>query len=631
MLAGKIKDRSRLATAYSYKGLNYVAKGNDTVALKFYDQSLSIARGTRNDKQEANVLHNTGQSYFNLSDYPHALEIQKQAFDLYKKLDDKQGMAAALNSIGVIFLYLSDYPNALNNYLDALRIYEQLGSRKDIGKIFSNLGIIYYHLENYDTALMYHFRALDIFEKAGERYSMQNTLANIGNTYDNAGKPEKALAYYKQALSINEKLGNNRGIASDLINTGIVYYGMADYAKAFTYLKKSLKLYEQLKDKYGMGVAYTYLSGAYSQAPADILMQEGVKPSQRYIKALACQQKGLQLAQEIGNLYSQSESWGNLSDIYAGKKDFARSLEAYKNHITLRDSIFSREKKSQISRMQMQYEFDKREAAAKAEADKKEALAAAEIRRQHQIRNSIMTGAGVLLMMAVISFIFYKRKRDAEERQKEAELEAQVADTEMKALRAQMNPHFIFNSLNSISDYISKHDPVTADRYLTKFSKMMRLILEYSDHREISLAEDLKALELYMQLESLRLNNKFTYEIKIDEHIDQETTMVPPLILQPFVENSIWHGIARKQGRGRILVEISREEKMINCIIEDNGVGRKMQDKAGLDDKRSLGMKLTKSRIDIMNNNRGADSTVTLFDLAEGLRVELKLPLILNF
>ncbi len=225
--------------------------------------------------------------------------------------------------------------------------------------------------------------------------------------------------------------------------------------------------------------------------------------------------------------------------------------------------------------------------------------------------------------------------RDALEKQKEAELKSQVSDTEMKALRAQMNPHFIFNSLNSISDYIAKNNTKVADEYLTKFATLMRLVLENSEKKEVPLFEDLKALELYMQLETLRLKDKFTYEIEVDDTIDKENTMVPPLILQPFVENSIWHGIAKKQGIGNIFIHIKKEGEMVSCIVEDNGVGRQvtdgiiaLKDNSG---KRSLGMKITKERIDIINKVKNANAFVKLTDLEQGTRVEVKLPLELSF
>ena len=632
-LATSLHDQKRLGSVYNYMALNYTNQGNDTTALEFFNKCLAIRKHANDEKGIATVTHNMGISYFNLANYPLALKCQRDALDIFKKTNNNAGMASSLNSMGVIFLYLSDYPKALDHYFKALHIYEQSGDEASKGNAFTNIGLVYNKLDNYDKALEYYFKASNISKKYGDQYNLQNSLTNIGNTYDNSGDAAKALSFYKQALVINEKLGNNRGIASNLINTGIVYSGLENYGMALDYLKKSLKLYEQLNDKYGMSIALSYISQAYAEAPADVLAAYGINLSERYEHAITLQQKGLHMAQATGNLITESEAWGNLSEIYTNNKDFSKALVAYKNYISIRDSIFSNEKRSEISRMAMQYDFDKKETIAKADADKRQALANAEIRKQRIVKNAIAAGAGLLVLAIVFIFAIYKKKRDAVEMHKDAEFKAQVADTEMKALRAQMNPHFIFNSLNSISDYISKQDVKTADRYLTKFAKMMRLILENSEHKQISLAEDLKALELYMQLEALRLNDKFSYEIKIDSDIDQDITMVPPLILQPFVENSIWHGIAQKEGRGKILIEIKKENEMINCAVEDNGVGRNqlMQYEQNQISKKSLGMKITRSRIDILNQPGKTKGAVELLDLAKGMRVEIRLPLALNF
>ena len=251
------------------------------------------------------------------------------------------------------------------------------------------------------------------------------------------------------------------------------------------------------------------------------------------------------------------------------------------------------------------------------------------------VKQSIIWGGTILMMAAITSFIFYKRKRDAGQLQKEAEFRAEVTDTEMKALRTQMNPHFIFNSLNSIIDYISRNDTGAANHYLSKFARLMRMILENSESKEVSLADDLKALELYMQLEGMRMNNGFSYNILVDDAIDIENTLVPPLLLQPFVENSIWHGISKKEGGGKILIHIKKEGDMINCVVEDNGVGRTQNARIPDDDqpgeKKSLGIKITRARIDIVNKIKKTRAVVEVSDLAEGTRVEVKLPLELSF
>jgi len=209
----------------------------------------------------------------------------------------------------------------------------------------------------------------------------------------------------------------------------------------------------------------------------------------------------------------------------------------------------------------MQYDFDKKEAKIKADTEKQQAIAAAKLSDQKIITN-ISIAAGILFIIAgAIIFIAYKRKRDTDEKLSNAEFNTHIAETEMKALRAQMNPHFIFNSLNSISDYIQRHDIKKADEYLTAFARLMRHILENSENSMVKLADDIYALQLYMELEALRLNKKFEYNIIIDESIDKENTLLPPLILQPFVENSIWHGLTQKEGIGKIKVHIKKRKQ----------------------------------------------------------------------
>lgn len=212
---------------------------------------------------------------------------------------------------------------------------------------------------------------------------------------------------------------------------------------------------------------------------------------------------------------------------------------------------------------------------------------------------------------------------------------AEIADTEMKALRAQMNPHFIFNSLNSIRHYNAQNNTKLADEYLVKFSMLMRQVFENSDHKKVSLADDLNALELYMQIESARLNHKFDYQIKVDNVIDKENTMIPPLLLQPFVENSIWHGISPKEGNGMITIGISMQSEMIRCTVEDNGVGIKKNSIEECFEQRDKhkpsGFLITQTRINLMNKIQNSNASLRLFPLNNGTKVEINLPLELNF
>jgi len=211
-----------------------------------------------------------------------------------------------------------------------------------------------------------------------------------------------------------------------------------------------------------------------------------------------------------------------------------------------------------------------------------------------------------------------------------------MAEVEMQALRAQMNPHFIFNCLNSINRYIVKSDQTTASLYLTKFAKLMRLILDNSNSKNVILSNELEALRLYIEMEALRFDKKFSYEIKVEANLGPDTIEVPPLIIQPYVENAIWHGLLHKEDDGHLSIRLSMAgESMLQCIIEDNGIGREkakeLKSKTATS-RKSLGMQLTESRLGLLNKYAQVNASVEIIDLqngghqALGTKVILKIP-----
>lgn len=639
-LATLIAQPVKLASAYMHKGLNHAAKGEDSLALTLYQQALRLHRQANNPSGAAKVLHNLGLIYQGQSHYLEALNHHQQAAGLFRQLGDQKRLAAVLNSVGVDYMYLNDYAKAVATYFDVLKLGERAGNKLSIAHALNNIGLIYKRMEQYDKALYYHRKALQGYRQADNQPMVASALSNMASAYDFLQQPARALDYYNQALTINRSTANQRGIASDLLNIGIVYHDQGQYGRALPYLQRSLRLYEQLGNKHSMNIALDYLGDWYAKAPVNLLKRLGVLPTHRYDKALVYQQQALRMAQEIGAIDLQSGSWENLSRTYAATGQYARSLAAYKRYVTLRDSVLNLENRTAIARKEMQFAFEKKQALALAEHAKRQAVTKAELKQQQTERNAALGGGGLLLIASAVGFVLYKRKRESDQHRKESELKAEIADTEMKALRAQMNPHFIFNSLNSISDYVVKNDTKTADYYLAKFAKLMRLILEHSEKKQVTLADDLQALELYMQLEALRMPHRFTYQIQVDDDLDPDETLIPPLLLQPFVENSIWHGLAWKEGAGKITIHIRRDGEMIHCIVEDNGVGRQRAQAAKtsteIDERKSLGMKITTARIALMNQQRPVSrrteaSAVLLSDLAEGTRVEVKLPLELSF
>ena len=216
------------------------------------------------------------------------------------------------------------------------------------------------------------------------------------------------------------------------------------------------------------------------------------------------------------------------------------------------------------------------------------------------------------------------------------ETKQQMADIEMQALRAQMNPHFIFNCLNSINRYIVKSDQATASLYLTRFAKLIRLILDNSNNKTVTLSNELEALKLYIEMESIRFEKQFTYKIIVDPEVHPDHVYVPPLIIQPYVENAIWHGLLHKEEAGVLSVSVNRKTpSLLECVIEDNGVGREkareLKSKSASSGK-SLGMKLTESRLALLNKHADWNASVEIVDLmspeglAVGTKVILRIP-----
>ncbi len=245
----------------------------------------------------------------------------------------------------------------------------------------------------------------------------------------------------------------------------------------------------------------------------------------------------------------------------------------------------------------------------------------------------------LILLIAALLYM-YNRMRIAQVRKEEklkASFQQQIATTEMKALRAQMNPHFIFNSLNSIQKYILQNDHFAASQYLTKFSRLIRLILDHSNQNNILLSSELDLLKLYIEMESLRFDNKFNYEIIVDKEVNAETIEIPSMLIQPYVENAIWHGLLHKDEKGNLLVHFEKNiENNLVVTITDNGIGREkaaaLKSKQVLK-KKSYGMQITEDRIDIINRTQLIQATCTIVDLkdeignATGTSVILTLPI----
>jgi sensor histidine kinase YesM len=222
--------------------------------------------------------------------------------------------------------------------------------------------------------------------------------------------------------------------------------------------------------------------------------------------------------------------------------------------------------------------------------------------------------------------------RQLESHRVQIELERQAAELEMQALRAQMNPHFIFNCLSSINRFILKNESKTASNYLTRFSRLIRMVLINSTKQMITLEDDLQMLRLYLEMEQMRFKDAFEFSITYQNVIDDDNIFIPPLLIQPFCENAIWHGLMHRDGPGKLEINLGLENNILHCTITDNGVGREKAEEIkskSAEKEKSLGLKITTDRLALLNKEKGVNTSYKIEDLydedgnAAGTKVEL--------
>ncbi len=294
-----------------------------------------------------------------------------------------------------------------------------------------------------------------------------------------------------------------------------------------------------------------------------------------------------------------------------------------KKYIDLKDSL---DNKKALWRLNMKLSNYKSAALdAKKEADI--ALNKQKLKEGVFVRNSLIGGLVLLFLIGVFAFrnLHLKRKNERLRLQKDLELqklqsEQKQTELEMQALRAQMNPHFIFNCLSSINRFIIKNENKAASKYLTRFSRLMRMVLINSKKPLISLEDELQMLRLYLEMERLRFKNAFSYRISFLNEMDADNLFIPPLLLQPFCENAIWHGLMNKDDEGMLEINMENMENFLKCTITDNGVGRK---KAGelktktAEKEKSMGLKITTDRLSLINGENNIQSFFKIEDLAD--------------
>ncbi len=625
-LCTRIKSDVKLATAYYAKARNLSSDGQDSLAIVNYQIAYDLNKKVGKELACGTMLYNMGISFYNLSYYKKATEMHTKALAIFKKLKNEKGISAALNSLGIVAMELSDYSHAIEYYLESLDLAKRNNDSTVMANTLMNIGIVYKNIGDLNKAITYMNNALRIYQQQSNNLYIAKAFNNIANVYGEMKQPAKALEYYDKALEINKQSDYEYGIASNYINMGIELRQLNRFTQAYQSLQKAEALFFKIDDKNNYAIALKTKASLLLAAPDSTLLQLGIASPQKtaIVKSLLNQAKDIFIITE--DYASLADVNDDLCRLYENSGDYKNAFTHYKQYVACRDCVLIDEHKIEIEKREMKYDFDLREQELKVANIQKQA----ELEYEQVNRQYTLAGGIALLLISGGFFISYKRRKDALHKRKEAELNASRVESELKALRLQMNPHFMFNSLNSITNFIDQHKTETASNYSVKFAKLMRMVLENSESPEVPLADELQSTELYLSLEALRLKPKLTYTINMESSLDAENIMIPSMLLQPFVENSIIHGISPLSDGGTVSISIRQQEQWLFINIDDNGVGISPE-KPAMTERKSMAIRISNDRIALFNERHQTHASIEYEQLNPGTRVVIKIPLTLQF
>jgi tetratricopeptide (TPR) repeat protein len=618
--ARKLKYIQGIAEALSYKGRIEVISDNFSAAEKLFRQSISWYRKTLNKKKLATSYAGLGYSLFAQSNFQDAIKNLDTCIKLSTQLEDSLNIWRSLNISTEIYHESGDNEKAFEKLSELHRFLSKHSNTRWKALELTKIGESYKYIEDYPAALKYFTQAYQITKP--DNYD----LLHLGEILSLNKKFDSADYYYSRVDTGDDK----RILRFYLFAIGENYFAQNQYNNALKNFLRSLPYHQQSADHNPemqtlLSIAKTYL-------------------------ALGNNEFAFKYAREALAMATQTDARQNIRDAYkilSAVYDYWHQSDSayfyYKQYTILNDSVVNERVKGKLAA----YSFEEKIELLNKEKE----IQQIELQKQSFLKNILIGGIIILLLLAaiIVRNIALRRRNEAHRRElvenelqfqklesekSKAELRHQATKLEMQALRAQMNPHFIFNCLSSINGFILKNESESASDYLTKFSRLIRMVLTNSKKSFITLEDELEMLRIYLEMERLRFQYSFDYHIRFKNEIDPENIFIPSLLLQPFAENAIWHGLMHKEGNGYLEIALSPEEKILICTITDNGIGRykaaQIKSKSAAKQK-SMGLQITAERLALLNQDRNVQTSFDIEDItddrgkAAGTKVTLRM------
>ncbi len=605
------------AKAYRNLGrIKLITMADFLSAEKYFEMSLELFIKTGDDQQIAWAWGAVGCSKWVLCKFPEAMKAFEKAEHLFKKTGDTTNLVGTYD-----YMFSTEFQRG--NYAKSL---EYILKRQDLTgeEDYLNLGDLYDALGDTETAEQYR-RKIHLNDLGLMKYYFIAESFCRKNQYDSALHYYRLFSYHVEGKVVS---GIDFGLSQ-------VHLGLKNYDSALIHLNRNLIISKKSSDQNQVMRVLLILTKTY-------------KETGNYVSAIKNGRHLLLMATETGARQFIRDAHFLLYELFDILHNKDSAYLHLKKYTTIKDSIDLHLAAQKLAVYKTKSEREQAQSRINALNDEKK-FHQQQIKQTAQQKKFLIAGIIAVLLIAVVLFryILLKRKNERlrlehelelqqlENEKTKAELQQQATELEMQALRAQMNPHFIFNCLSSINRFILKNEAETASDYLTKFSRLIRLILQNSQVAFIPLESELETLQLYLELEALRFNHHFDYKIVVADGLDISVIKVPPLIIQPYAENAIWHGLMQKEEKGRLEIELFQQDEVLCCKISDDGIGRKkaaeLKSKSASDYK-SMGMQITASRIELLQSSKRRESPVTINDLvppdgrAAGTEVIIKMP-----
>ena len=591
--------------------MDYFDKGKACI-----DTALAICRERRMEAPPRLTLLMAEHSFVT-GDSRNALVYAEKALQQTESRGDEDVHARALFFLGKYYAR-TGYFNESLEYLEKAIAFSKKNRIKGVlpRSYFTQAREVYYLMrqwENYIPSLQ-NLIAESVAE-ADTSYLIRGYYF-LGSRHADTLRPWRDFRLADSLLKKSYKLASIRKdsglMAGSLANMGWNFYAESMY-------DSSLYCYEE-------ALKYSILTENYSTAANALGNIATIYRDQGYINwSVSYYDKAIEMAKKVRDWYSLDWIYLDLTNIYLKRGDTTRAYNNFVLHKIFSDSLQITMNIKGLSDAKLRYETDSHR--------KEVELLSLRIKNQ---RLMIYGFNGFLVLSLAIGLLLFRGSK-LKARRRISEMNRKISEITQANLRQQMNPHFIFNTLNSIQYYMYQHDKLATNNYLTKFSSLMRKVLENSRHTSVTLHDELEALNLYLELERIRFKDKFDYEIIVDEEIDALMYKVPTMLIQPYVENSICHGLMPGEGKGIVKIDLKLNSAYINCTIEDNGIGRdaaqKIREKSE-NNHNSLGTQIVTSRLDLVNSLYGTSLKTIYTDLKdekgepEGTRVEIHIPIL---